>query len=688
LKELNELDELKELDEFGEGIEVIDLHSIYKTPSTESLSPAPGSASSLAYAIYTSGSTGKPKGTLTSHQNVVNVALDPQYVNICPKDRILQLSNYAFDGSIFDIFGALLNGATLVMMPGNQAAMLENLVRNLWDEKITVFFLTTALFNTLVDLEIQCLRNTRKILFGGEQVSPTHVRKALQYLGKDRILHMYGPTETTVYATYYPINEVAENTLTVPIGRQVANTTLYVTDKTGTPVPIGVPGELLIGGDGVARGYLNQPELTAERFIEAGPQLEVSNNQSIPNNQYPITNTHLYRTGDLVKWQPDGNIEFLGRIDHQVKIRGFRIEMGEIENLLSSQNDIKETVVLAKKDKENNSYLIAYYVPENMETEQQTPSTISQLRTFLAAKLPAYMVPSHLVPLEKFPLTPNGKIDRKALPEPGETPGISTEYQAPATETEIKLAALWQEILEIEQIGIMDNFFEIGGHSLKAINLISKIKKTFQVELPVTMLFENPQIKTQAQYILQTGKSLFAAVETVEKREYYPVAAAQKRMYILNRFTTDNVNYNIPAALIIKGDLSKTHFEEAFQKILQRHESLRTTFHYIDDEPVQRIHDHGETEFNVKYSTQSNREEISRSSKTYLEAFLRPFTLSQAPLIRAELVQGETNEHLFLIDMHHIISDGVSMDIFVNEFSQLYAGMQLEKPTVQYKDFA
>ncbi|MCP4157787.1 MAG: AMP-binding protein, partial [bacterium] len=453
----------------------------------------------------------------------------------------------------------------------------------------------------------------------------------------------------------------------------------------------------------------NNPELTAERFTKASRQLAVGSRQEkaktkeiikeikeemFPNTQSPITNNHLYRTGDLVKWLPNGNIEFLGRIDHQVKIRGFRIELGEIENLLSSQNGVKDAFVLAKKDKENNGYLIAYYVPNITApdagagtTEQQAPPTLLQLRDDLSAKLPAYMVPAHLVPLEKLPITANGKIDRKALPEPGETPGISTKYQAPTTGTEIKLAALWQKILGMKQIGVTDNFFEIGGHSLKAINLISKIKKIFQVDIPVTMLFEKPYIKEQARYISQTGKSSFTAVETVEKKEYYPLSAAQKRMYTLNRFAADNVNYNIPAALLIEGNLSKAHLEDAFQKLIRRHESLRTSFHFIENEPVQRIHSPGQVAFRVTYS-QSNREWTDRPKDTYLETFIKPFSLTRAPLLRVELVKIETQKHIFLSDMHHIISDGVSMDIFVKEFSELYSGLELEKLKVQYKDYA
>ncbi|MCP4152751.1 MAG: amino acid adenylation domain-containing protein, partial [bacterium] len=658
------------------------------------------SSSSLAYIIYTSGTTGKPKGNLTSHRNVVNVSLAPNYVDIRKKDRILQLSNYAFDGSVFDIFGALLNGAVLVMMPPGQGALLGNLVKSIIDEKITVFFLTTALFNTLVDLEIQCLGNTRKILFGGERVSLKHARKALRYLGKNRIINVYGPTEATVFTTYYSINEIAENAVTIPIGRQIANDTAYIVDKTGGLVPIGVPGELLVGGDGVARGYLNRPELTSERFVLAR-NLRLTAD-SFPNTRDSLTHNYFYKTGDLVKWLPCGNIEFLGRIDQQVKVRGFRIELGEIENRLLSNENITEAIVVAKQDKENNNYLVAFFVPNDAGTHKtQDAIPVSQLRNFLSKELPDYMIPAYFVPLEKFPLTPNGKIDRKVLLETHDTVGVPSEYQPPTNEIEKKLVDIWKEVLGMKQIGIATNFFEVGGHSLKAINIIAKIKKIFQVDISLSVLFENPFVKEQACYISNSVTSIFTAVRTVEKKDYYPVSSAQKRMYTLNRFATESVNYNMGGALLIEGSLSTARFEEAFQKLITRHESLRTSFHFIDGEPVQRIHD--KVEFRVKSSVGANCYPFCTGHKgsgsgescvppstvrPTVASFLRPFELSRAPLLRAELVKQDENKTIFLLDMHHIISDGVSIDIFVTEFSGLYAGLELEPLKVQYKDYA
>ncbi|MCP4148491.1 MAG: AMP-binding protein, partial [bacterium] len=443
-----------------------------------------------------------------------------------------------------------------------------------------------------------------------------------------------------------------------------------------------------------------QPELTTERFVKDSRQL--AENHLSPNTQYPITDNHLYRTGDLGRWLPDGNIEFLGRSDHQVKIRGFRIETGEIENILLTHKYIKEAVASAKKDNAGNNYLAAYYVAAAGVDKPGAIASVSGLRDFLSEKIPAYMIPSYFVELEKLPLTPFGKIDRKALPEPGKNKRTSNKYQAPTDETEKKLVEIWQEVLGLKPIGVTDNFFEMGGHSLKGINIITQIHKTFQVELPLPKLFEKPFIKELAQYISGTASSIIFAVEAVEKKDYYPLSAAQKRMVALNRFAPNSINYNMPGALLIEGELAATCFEKVFQELIKRHESLRTSFHYKNEEPVQRIHSPGEIEFSVKLSAEAKGspragELGSRrggacvqpsAAPTSITSFLRPFELSRAPLLRVELVKQEENKHIFLCDMHHIISDGVSMNILVKEFSTLYAGLQLKPLNLQYKEYA
>ena len=456
---------------------------------------------SLAYVIYTSGTTGKPKGTLTTHANVIRVVKNTNYINLTVKDRLLQLSNYSFDGSTFDIYGALLNQAALVMIKKENLLSLDRLFRTITREAITVFFVTTALFNSLVDLKIDCFDNIRKVLFGGELVSVVHTRKALEYVGKDRMIHVYGPTETTVYASYYFIDHIDEWAATIPIGKPLANTTSYILDENMDPVALGVIGEIYIGGDGVARGYLNRPELTAEKFKRAvlrHSSFVIGNSSKttdlpagfFPGNRCPMTNDRLYRTGDLGRWLPEGNIEFFGRIDQQVKIRGFRIELGEIEYQLLQHDKINEVVVLAREDR-GSKYLCAYVVSKVSAKEIKG----KELRDFLADKLPDYMIPSYFVPLERLPLTPNGKVAKKELPLPQDQPG--QDYEAPHNEIERELVKIWSEILGVEPIGITANFFEIGGDSIKAIQISARLRKIgFKVE--ITEIFLYPTIKELA----------------------------------------------------------------------------------------------------------------------------------------------------------------------------------------------
>nr|NIM12917.1 AMP-binding protein [Candidatus Aminicenantes bacterium]NIN18911.1 AMP-binding protein [Candidatus Aminicenantes bacterium]NIN42821.1 AMP-binding protein [Candidatus Aminicenantes bacterium]NIN85548.1 AMP-binding protein [Candidatus Aminicenantes bacterium]NIO81812.1 AMP-binding protein [Candidatus Aminicenantes bacterium] len=346
-------------------------------------------------------------------------------------------------------------------------------------ECITVFFITTALFNTLVDLQLDCFRDVRSVLFGGERVSVEHVRKALQYLGKGHILHVYGPTETTVYATYYFIDNIDENAVTIPIGKPISDTEIYILAKNLKPVPIGVMGEIYIGGKGLARGYLNRQELTAEKFLFFSYR---SYKTYIPEK--------IYKTGDLARWLPDGTVEFLGRIDLQVKIRGYRIEPGEIENRLLHHPMVKESVVTVRQYENGEKYLCVYVVGASSPKSFQAID-VSSLKEYLSNELPDYMVPDHFVLLEKMPLNPNGKIDMKALPAPKIESG--QEYVAPRDDIERRLAKIWLEVLGRDasaSIGIDDNFFRLGGHSLNTTILATRIHQAFHVELSLSEVFK------------------------------------------------------------------------------------------------------------------------------------------------------------------------------------------------------
>ncbi|MCP4219760.1 MAG: amino acid adenylation domain-containing protein, partial [bacterium] len=567
-----------------------------------------GKENFLAYIIYTSGSTGKPKGTLTTHRNVVRVVKKTNYIEITPQDRLLQLSNYAFDGSVFDIFGALLNGATLVMVHKNDVPALDKLAGIIRNENISILFITTALFNALADMQAECFDTTRKVLFGGELVSVEHVKKVFQRVGEGRLLHVYGPTETTVFATCMPISRFDQRLDTIPIGTPIANTTVYILDGNLNPVPIGVDGEIFIGGAGVARGYLERPQLTGEKFIpksslpfdtptvqkKESPAPEPSTEMTVP----PGEDT-LYRSGDVGHWLPDGRIVFSGRVDQQVKIRGFRIEPGEIESVLLNFDVVKEAVVVARKLKrgretaDGDTYLCAYVTP----TTQLPDITI--LKELCGREMPDFMIPSYFMQLEKMPLTPNGKIDRKALPEP--LAELAEDYVPPENHTQTELSGIWSDILGIDKshIGMDANFFDLGGHSLKATLMTSHIHKALDVRVPLSEVFKNQTIRTLAQYIDTSQKEAFTAVEPTEDREYYPASSAQKRLYLINQMDLANAGYNMFSTLELEGSIDIDRLKSVFHQLVRRHESFRTSFFTVDGQPVQKVHK--EVDFQVGY---------------------------------------------------------------------------------------
>ncbi|UHA73332.1 non-ribosomal peptide synthetase [Paenibacillus sp. 481] len=629
----------------------------------------------IAYIMYTSGSTGTPKGVVTTHQNVVKTSINNGFMDVRPADRMLQLSNYAFDGSTYEIFGALLNGATLVLIRKEDMLNAAELARTFEEQRITSAFMTAALFNTLVDWDVTCLKHVSKLFFGGEAGSKKHVVKALDYLGPNRIANGYGPTETTVFAATYSVDNTIRECGTVPIGRPIHNTQVYVLNRWGQQQPIGVPGELHVGGEGLAREYLNQPELTAERFI-ASPF---------------VAGERLYRTGDLVRWLPDGNLEFLERLDRQVKIRGNRIELGEVEDKLLSLPEVREVVVVPAKDEQGHSFLAAYLVPTVPTEPEHFTALEALLRTQLKPIVPDYMVPSSFIILDSMPLTTNGKIDRRALPAPHER--VTIRYTAPTNEVEQQLASIWAEVLGLEQVGIYDHFFELGGHSLKAMTLIAKVHKMLDIRLSLHDVFANTSVYEQALLIQKEARDdRHAPLRPARVQATYPVSSAQKRLYMVQQVDRSGTSYNMPMVFEFESEIDRERMQEAFLALLDRHESLRTSFKVVQGELRQQIHSVLELNWNMKHDMFTGEPDdavaVQDRIDNYLISFIRPFDLTGPSLLRAGMLTVSKMRHLLIIDIHHSVSDGVSTGIIFRELLQLYNGVVFEPLSVQYKDYA
>ncbi|MBV9273286.1 MAG: amino acid adenylation domain-containing protein, partial [Verrucomicrobia bacterium] len=450
------------------------------SPVETTTATSPAQASDPAYVSYTSGSTGRPKGVVVPHRAVVRLVKGTDYASLSAKETLLHLSPLSFDASTFELWGALLNGGRVVVMAPRPPTLAE-IGEAIRLHGVTSAWLTAGLFHLMVDERLDDLKPLRQLLTGGDVLSPEHVRKARRALPGCRIINGYGPTENTTFTCCYTVVDERELSPSVPIGRPIANTQVYILDEARQPVPEGVAGELYAGGDGLACGYLHQPQLTDQRFVPD------------PFSGHP--GARLYRTGDRARWRSEGNIEYLGRLDHQVKIRGFRVELGEIEEALNQHPGVQTSLALAREDRSGDKCLTAYVVSRN------GAASPLELREFLQLKLPDYMVPAHFVFLEKLPLTPNGKVDRKALPKPDFEP--VADDVVPRTPTEIVLARIWCEVLGLKHVGIHDNFFELGGHSLLAVQLISKISKSLILKLPIPVLFQNPTIEKLAAVVDQ-----------------------------------------------------------------------------------------------------------------------------------------------------------------------------------------
>ncbi|MEH2435907.1 MAG: non-ribosomal peptide synthase/polyketide synthase [Nostoc sp.] len=635
------------------------------------------SAENLSYVIYTSGSTGTPKGVAVNHQAVNRLVLNTNYIQLTADECVAQVANIAFDAATFEIWGALLHGAKLVIITKSVLLIPQEFAVNIHEHQVSVLFLTTALFNQLASVVPQAFSSLRYLLFGGEAVDPKWVLEVLDKGAPQHLLHVYGPTENTTFSSWYLVEDLATTATTIPIGRAIANTQIYILDQNLQPVPVGVPGEIYLGGAGLAQGYFNRPELTKEKFI--------------PN---PFDNSKLYKTGDLAHYLADGNIEYLGRIDNQVKIRGFRIELSEIEVVLSQHRDVQVSCVIVREDTPGDKRLVAYVV-----AHQDCKPTISELRQFLKAKLPDYMVPNAIVILESLPLTPNGKVDRRALPIPDLHSEQQDKFVAPRNPMEEMLALLWTQVLKVELLGIHDNFFELGGHSLLATQLVSRIRNVFKVELPLRELFAKATVAELAQSIRQlqqqdlelSERPILPKVRDAE----LPLSYAQQRLWFLDQLEPNSAFYNIPMALRLVGNLNQPALEQSLLEIIHRHEALRTNFITVDGKPSQIIQTQTNWTVSVidlKYLSTTDQEITSQELAR--QQAIEPFDLANGALIRTTLLVLSETEHILLVCTHHVVSDGWSMGVFVQELAALYDAYAQGQPSfltpllIQYADFA
>ncbi|NER93229.1 MAG: amino acid adenylation domain-containing protein [Symploca sp. SIO1B1] len=628
----------------------------------------------LAYINYTSGSTGQPKGIGIPHSGVTNLVSGNNILQFSSTDRIAHLSNISFDAATFEIWGPLLNGASLVTIPTNVVLSPPDLAATITEQSISIMWLTVALFNQMVQEVPQALSSLKCLIFGGEMANSEMVRRLIEVGSPQQLLNGYGPTEATTFTTFYPVESIP-TTSRIPIGRPLAGVRCYILDQNLEPVPVGVAGELYIGGGGLARGYVNRPELTASQFI--------------PDPFSETPGERLYATGDQARYRRDSQIEILGRIDNQVKIRGFRVEPEEVEATLLQHPEVQEAAILIKSKANGDKFLVAYFVG----------STTENVRPYLRQKLPGFLVPAAFVPLPSLPLTANGKLDWRSLPEPETVQQSVNENEQPRTPTEEIVIGVWSQVLNQEAIGIHDNFFDLGGHSLLATQVFSRLLNITNVKLPVQTLFEAPTVAELAVCLeneyQSRPQSLQTPIQPNSRTSDLPLSFAQKRLWFVTQLVPDTPGYNIPTAYRLVGELKVNILEKTLNQIISRHETLRTNFLPKQGEAYQVIAPEQPLSLNLIVPAATSKIEREAEIKRLInEAALKPFDLAQEPLIRASVFEVTPEEHILFLNIHHIVSDGWSLGILHREIGLLYQSAwegnpyPLAKLPIQYADFA
>ncbi|WP_411376559.1 amino acid adenylation domain-containing protein [Burkholderia pseudomallei] len=620
--------------------------------------------SSLAYVIYTSGSTGRPKGVMIEHRNLANLlgAMGEQ-PGIGAHDVLLAVTSLSFDIAALELFLPLLHGARAVIAARDDAADPARLAHLIESSGASLMQATPSTWRMLAQHGWPRSARPLTLLCGGEALPPALAERLLAHV--PAIWNLYGPTETTVWSTVRRVT-----TPVVDIGGPIANTQVYVLDERLRPAPIGVAGELYIGGAGVARGYLNRPELTRERFVDD-----------------PFRRGgRLYRTGDLARRRADGNLEYLGRNDFQVKIRGFRIELGEIEAQLAKAHGVQGVALAARDTPTADRRLVAYYVGD---------ASAAALREHAAARLPAYMVPAAYVRLAAWPLTPNGKLDRAALPAPDDEAYARAEYEAPRGEHECKLAAIWRAVLQVERIGRHDDFFELGGHSLLAVRAVTAMRDAFGSDTSLRDLFARPVLKDLAEHASTAARARDAAIPKVARGEPAPMSFAQQRLWFLARMGGLGDAYHMPIAVRLRGALDVDALQRALSRIVSRHDALRTTFALEGEQPVQRVHADDGAGLRLRIDDLRGCADAgARRARILAGQASEPFDLARGPLVRGALVREADDVHTLCVTIHHIVSDGWSIDVFCRELSELYRAFAGGRPDplpplpVQYADYA
>ncbi|MCM3904752.1 MAG: amino acid adenylation domain-containing protein, partial [Pyrinomonadaceae bacterium] len=647
--------------------------------------PQTTSADHLAYVIYTSGSTGRPKGVCIDHRAVVRLVRNTNYLEFAKTDVFLQFAPVSFDASTLELWAPLLNGGRLAICPPGQLSLSE-LGQVVRQHGVTTLWLSAGLFHQMVDENIEDLDGLKYLLAGGDVLSPKHVKKALERLPLKQLINGYGPTENTTFTCCYGMESVsAVGESTVPIGRPISRTQVYVLNEQLEAVEVGEEGELYTGGAGLARCYLNRPELTAEKFV--------------PNPFSRELGERLYRTGDLVRYLPTGEIEFLGRIDSQVKLRGYRIELGEIEAALNDHEAVRETAVIVREDVAGDKRLVAYVVA------QQPAPARRELRTFLKAKLPDYMIPAAFMLLGELPLTANGKVDRRALPAPDQQrPELSTGFVAPRDAVEEVVATIIGQVLGVSRVGREDNFFELGGHSLLATQVITRLRIAFQVELPLRQLFEDSTVASLAVSIKRAtragGELQAPPLGAVRRDAKLPLSFAQQRLWFIDQLNPGKSHYNLTFPIQLRGELDQRALADSLGEIIHRHESLRTVFPSVDGQPTQKILPAPER---MELPSIDLRRESDCKRHQQAEILIQSearyaFDLANGPLVRTLLVRVAEQEHLLVLTMHHIVTDGWSMGVVMEELAVLYENFSqvnsrerlspLPELPLQYADFA